>query len=264
MVILFSAVLCLCGVCFLKSNDRKDSNTGIDEILLYFSMLGVFGLCISSFSSAVYYLSGKQDDNKYAWLKLTTSATWVLQAAIQSCFIAMALHRKPKEVKHVGGVLNIGYLALVLLFFNFGMWLLDTIDLEGHYRSLYSPASLKKLNELENNLFGQEKWTWIMLIFYPLAIFFRIHSVSTLYHLFKLHKHLLIETQETGPSPPAEEQRTGSPQPAEEQGTGPPQPAVTGPPQPAEEQGTGPPQPAEEQGTGPPQPAETPQSTGTP
>ncbi|XP_062512334.1 uncharacterized protein LOC134188154 [Corticium candelabrum] len=188
----FSTIVCLIGIGgLISSNNTKNSTFGFDEVLLIVSMFGVFGLSISSFSSAVYFLQDQNDS--YAPIKLTTSVIWVIQAVCQSCFIAMALHREPKEVKKCGRIFNVGYMAIILLFLNFGMCLLDTIDLEGHYRSLYSESSLKKLNQLENNLFGQTTWTWIMLVFYPLAIFFRIHSVSTLYHVFKHHKYLPME-----------------------------------------------------------------------
>jgi hypothetical protein len=66
------------------------------------------------------------------------------------------------------------------------------MDLKGHYRSVYSDENLSKLNELENIFFGKSAWTWIMLIIYPLAIFYRIHSISTFYHVYQEHKRLPI------------------------------------------------------------------------
>ncbi len=180
-VSLFSIVLFFHGIRCLASNDTKESNIGLDEVLLIISVFGVFGLCISGISSSVCFLQDQIKD-AYAWLKLTTSVIWVPQAVVQSYFIAMALHRKP-------GISNITikYMAIILAAINFGMWFLDTMDLGRHYRSFYSQASIEKLNEVENNLFGQAMWTWIVPVFYPFAIFFRIQSALALCRVFKLH-----------------------------------------------------------------------------
>ena len=185
-----ATVLCIVGLVVLHTNPVNGNKFGLDEGLLLASVFGTFSLCLCSIYSAIFVLRNDDNDNPYAILTLAESLMWIIQAGLQSNFIAKALHRKPKAVHQCCGIFNIGSLAIILAFVNIGMWLFNTIDLEGHYRSLYSSVNLNKLNELQNEFFGKSTWTWIMLVIYPLAIFFRIHSVSTLYRVYQEHKKL--------------------------------------------------------------------------
>ncbi|XP_062514420.1 proton channel OtopLc-like [Corticium candelabrum] len=191
-------IVCLTGLILLKSNDAVNSNVSLDEVLLITTIFGTFGISLCLIYSAISGLvkDGDNDLNSYAVLMLTASLSWILQAFLQSNFIVKALNRKPREVKFCCGIFNIAYLALILAYVNFGMWLLDTIDLEGHDNSVYSNYTLLRLNILEDNFFGKSTWTWVMLVLYPLAIFFRIHSVSTLYRVYKLHKYVPTDTDQ--------------------------------------------------------------------
>ena len=186
--------LCLVGFTGLWPNDFNPVNTsvGLDEVLLIASLFGSYSLALCNIYAAISVLSSDEDDylNSYAILSLVSALIWIIQTTLQSTFIAMALHRKPRSIGRCSGIFNIRNVAIVLAFSNLGMWLSNTIDLEGHYRSVYSRSTLERLNKLQDHFFGRSTWTWIMLVIYPLAIFFRIHLVSTLYQVWKTHKKI--------------------------------------------------------------------------
>jgi hypothetical protein len=173
------------------------ASVGLDEILIIISLFGPYSLCLCNIYAAIYVLSSDKDDylDSYAVLSLVSALIWIIQITFQSTFIAKALHRRPKLINWCRGVLNTRNVAVLLAFSNLGMWLLNTIDLEGHYRSVYSTSTLETLNKLQDDFFGRTTWTWIMLVVYPLAIFFRIHSVSTLYQVWKMHREATDENQ---------------------------------------------------------------------
>ena len=195
-VVISAVMTCLCvvGLVGLWSCDINpvNINVGLDEVLLIASIFGPYSLCLCSIYAAVSVLSSDKDDylNSYATLSLVSALTWIVQATLQANFISKALHREPKPVNRCFGIFNVTNIAVVLAFTNLGMWLFNTIDLEGHYQSVYSQLTLERLNKLQADFFGPSTWTWIMLVIYPLAIFFRIHSVSTLYRVWKIHKEL--------------------------------------------------------------------------
>ena len=181
--------LCIVGLVALRKHPVNTNSFGLDEGLLLTSVFGTFCLCLCSIYSAIFCLeSDGNSSNSYASLTLTSSLMWIIQAALQSNFITKALHRKPNITNQCCGIFNTASLAIVLGVINFGLWAFNTIDLEGHYKSLYSSVNLHRLNELQNDFFGKSTWTWIMLVVYPLAIFYRIHSVSTFIRVYQLHK----------------------------------------------------------------------------
>ena len=133
------------GHVILHGNRIKLTGTGLDEILIYISVVGTFALGIFHIISSIVKIDSKQDraDEKeilqLAQMSLANHVLWIIEAIIQSTFISKALHRLPKSTRGRMKVIHPCNLAVILAAFNLGMWLVNTISIESvGENSLYS------------------------------------------------------------------------------------------------------------------------------
>lgn len=120
---------------------------------------------------------------------------WIIEAIVQSTFISKALHRVPKRITGWIKVVSPCYLAVVLAAFNLGMWVVDTIAIESVGEdSVYSHDVTAADTRIESAYYGETVWIWVKLLLFPLIVFFRIHSLFTLFRVFDIHSHITMAT----------------------------------------------------------------------
>ncbi|XP_065830777.1 proton channel OTOP2-like [Oscarella lobularis] len=179
-------IACFAGFLSCAKNDPSEIHSGLDEILLMIAVIGVFAFAAVEFLASFACLRSSNPDDKTnalqadAYFALAENILWVIQASLQIAFVVRALHRQPLK-RHTTN------LGLLMVLFNGVMWFVDTIHVEGHAKSLYSAATLNRMNEMEDRFLGNA-WDYVILTAYPLRIFFRIHSAAMFWRVRNLHK----------------------------------------------------------------------------
>ncbi|XP_062512522.1 uncharacterized protein LOC134188340 [Corticium candelabrum] len=203
-------VICLIGLSTLHWNSRLNNSVGLDEFLVYFSLFGVFVINVLEINAAtgIFYIHKNKVNSSqlvyihknnevnlnssqlaqlkvYAEISILDNILWCIQSALQAAFITKALHRAPRRIK----LANTSSLAVILIFCNLCVWLMDTIDMEdtGDSDSIYSKS---KFFQLPETMYGPLHWQLVKLVIYPILIFFRIHCVFTFYRVFNSHRTL--------------------------------------------------------------------------
>ncbi|XP_062520859.1 proton channel OtopLc-like [Corticium candelabrum] len=188
------------GIMVLNNNRIKSSDIGLDDVLIYISIIGM--ICMSTFqiinaiASFNIYDASSNHINLLARLVISSEVLWIVETVVQSAFITKGLHRIPRRTAGCLKVFNPCCLAIVLAACNLGMWLLTTISLESigeEDHNILSHSLVEQLLKLENGFYGEFVWMWIKLVLLPLMVFFRIHSFFTLLRGFDIHSHIAIK-----------------------------------------------------------------------
>jgi hypothetical protein len=188
-------VLCVLGHVILHRNRIQSRGIGLDEVLIYISVLGPFALGIFHMISSIEIIDGKQDETneilQMAQITLTNKILWIILSIFQSTFISKALHRLPMPRNGWMKVISPCNLAIILGAFNLGMWLVCTINIESvGESSFYSDSMATASTVTEKAYYGKQTWLWIVLLLLPLSVFFHIHSFFTLFRVFHIHSHV--------------------------------------------------------------------------
>lgn len=173
-------LICFIGLVSLGGNTPIGGSLGLDEILVYVSLIGVYFMCMLRIVAALISRHREAKDAQgYAEIVVVDGFWWSFQASLQAAFITKALHREPKKKK----LADTSSLAVVLIFCNFGRWLMTTAILDG----------MVKDNPLPEQIYEDDTWTVIQTIIKPLVVFYRIHCVFTLYRVFNAHRTLSVD-----------------------------------------------------------------------
>ena len=180
VVVSLMILICFIGLLSLEWNTQIGNSLGLDEFLVYVPLFGVFLINMLQVIAAWSSLYSEKIEAKhargYAKVVIVDGFGWCFQASLQAAFITKALHRAPRNIK----LANTSSLAVVLIFCNLGVWLMDTVVLD-------EIVQVYKLPEL---MYGEEAWMWVRIIVYPLVVFYRIHCVFTFYSVFNAHRTL--------------------------------------------------------------------------
>ncbi|XP_062506662.1 uncharacterized protein LOC134183196 [Corticium candelabrum] len=104
----------------------------------------------------------------------------------QTVFISKALHREPGE----HGLITTTSMAMFMGWLNFGLWLGKTVHLEGTDYSIYHCGTMMVIDSLQLIRYGKQSWLIFILLCFPFAIFYRIHSAVVLYRVSKIHRYV--------------------------------------------------------------------------
>ncbi|OQV18242.1 hypothetical protein BV898_07638 [Hypsibius exemplaris] len=182
-IILYGIGMVAVAYCFvkltrnLKRSRNHNISTLLDETLLKFSMMGVYGY------SVVSILGGFAEDNITGVLSVVAAALCLLQSTAQTVFIFDAsqrvVHWTPlKDEKSEAAPVYIDKPAretvTLLLIVNFAMWATNVFCT---LRAESSPS--------QNNFYGMHEWMVILHVTVPLVIFYRFHSTACLFEIWK-------------------------------------------------------------------------------
>ncbi|XP_062506994.1 uncharacterized protein LOC134183461 [Corticium candelabrum] len=122
----------------------------------------------------------------------------------QTVFISKALHREPGE----HGLITTTSMAMFMGWLNFGLWLGKTVHLEGTDYSIYHCGTMMAIDSLQLIRYGKHSWLIFVLLCFPFAIFYRIHSAVVLYRVSKIHRYVKeVEEVESPATDDIERQR---------------------------------------------------------
>lgn len=187
-------LLCLVGLISLHCNEVSGGGISLDEFLMFLSFFGVNVIAVQQTIGVSGNLRESSVSVESQWKAQTQLAEGVLssvQAALQAAFVTKSLHRKPRNIR----IVNTANLAVIVLFCNMGMWLVDSIylvDIGLGYQGTYP------YNDLDGNVltaFRPRESMWVHVIFYPLVVFFRIHCVFVLCRVFHRHRRLDVDNE---------------------------------------------------------------------
>jgi hypothetical protein len=181
-------LLCLFGLFSLRRNTVSDGGISLDEILVFFSLFCVYIINILDLTNAWVVLGMSDVSSNSRWqakIIIGKSTLESVQSALQTVLITKALNRKPRKTMF-NGTANI---AIVLLFCNVGMWLLDCIYLD---RTGNEHGGTHPYRNSSGEIFTVfvRPYIWVRIILYPMVVFFHIHCVFVLYRISNQHRQI--------------------------------------------------------------------------
>ena len=181
-------VLSAMGLKTLSSCKRNEKSSGfeLDEVLLLIGNVGAFAL--ASFRGFPGLISLKEGG--YASGVAITEIVVIVGTFLQTAFISMALHREPSK----SGCITTASIATIVGLLNLSLWLSNTVDVEGLDHGIYRKDTNEKINELQLARY-ESSWVIFLLLCFPVAIFYRIHSAVVLYRISKTHRHVSDRTE---------------------------------------------------------------------
>lgn len=186
----------LVGHVSLCRHESDSTGTGLDEVLLFLSLFGDVCRRILSIMASVYALSYGQFHSLQSSARMlaATEILWCVQMIIQATLISKALHKIPRHVEHCLGLfkhINVCQLSIVLLFINVAGYIGATFYAEptNPGKGVYSYNTTVVMDEVRVNLYGSHGWSLIRVSTGPFTAFYHIHSVSTFYRIYRLHRH---------------------------------------------------------------------------
>ena len=154
----------------------------MDEILLLVANVGAFALPLFRGLPGAAKLVGGETTLD-AFLVMFREILVVVGTFLQTVFIGKALHCK--TVRH--GRIRIASIATYLGWLNISIWLINTIEVEGLDNGVYNEDTMEMIDNLQRKRF-EASWLIFLLLCFPVAIFYCIHSSIVLYKISKKHK----------------------------------------------------------------------------
>ncbi|XP_064628449.1 proton channel OtopLc-like [Lineus longissimus] len=174
IVLLAIAVVSVCyALCKIRPLSVLDTyKKGPDETLL---MIAAVGIYMFEFYSIYSYVSAGPEVE--VWIRSTGALSGclaLLQATLQVMFVYDGLRRRTATTKILRRKPGREAVVLLLLL-NLAMWVLYSFEIHGGLLHLMATTHPSKANE----------WIFMTMLCKPLAIFFRFHSTTCLYEIWK-------------------------------------------------------------------------------
>ena len=151
----------------------------LDEVLLLTGNVGSLALALFRGFPGLLLLK----EGGYAAGVAVTEFVVIVGTVLQTAFISKALHRQPSKQEYI----RTASIATVVGLLNVSLWLSNTVDVEGLDHGIYHKETNDKINELQLARY-ESSWVIFLLLCFPVAIFYRIHSAIVLYRISKEHR----------------------------------------------------------------------------
>ena len=156
----------------------------MDKSLVLIGTVGALTLPMFRGFPGLVNLGG--DNSNYAIGLLLCELCVIAGTITQTIFIVIALHRKPGKL----GWISTASVASLIGLLNLSMWVTNTVDIEEVALRVYKQTTYDKITELQVERYDKYCFKLFLILCFPLAIFYRIHSAVVLYRLSKRYRNI--------------------------------------------------------------------------